>query len=135
MEKAVKTIEKGAKAIEAVKKGLGKGKGADLRKDHITPKHPPKTHNKQTLKSTRRENARGSHEYSSRIVYKDGIIEPARTKDIMTAWDKMTLAKLSPGNTNPQYVAGMNVTQVPTMTFSVTNTLQSCYMVDIDSSG
>lgn len=51
----------------------------------------------------------------------------------MTAWDEMTLAKLSPGNTNPPYVAGMNVTQVPTMTFSVTNTLSSCYQLDINA--
>lgn len=53
----------------------------------------------------------------------------------MTAWDRMTWAKLHPGEENTPYCAGMNVTQVPTMTFSVTNTLQSCYMVDLDSSG
>jgi hypothetical protein len=117
LDKTVKAIEKGVKVIESVEKHLSKNRGApNLRKDHITPKNPPKSHEQ-------RNHAKSTRASGRRIEYRDGIIEPPRTKEIMTAWDRMTMAKLSPGNSNPQYVAGMNVTQVPTMTFSVTNTL------------
>lgn len=128
LEKTVKAIEKGVKVIEQVEKRLGKPKNAaHLKNDHITPRNPK--HNDRGRHAPKHTRATGR-----RLEYRDGIIEPPRTKEIMTAWDKFTMAKLSPGNSNPQYVAGMNVTQVPTMTFSVTNTLESCYMVDIDTS-
>ena len=40
----------------------------------------------------------------------------------MTAWDDMQVAKMHPGQFNVPYVAGMNVTNLPTNTFSVSNT-------------
>jgi len=96
IEKTAKAIEKGVKMIEHVEKRLAKSKSAaNLRKDHITPRNPPKTH------ESRRSRAKATNATGRRIEYRDGIIEPPRTKEIMTAWDKMTMAKLSPGNSNP----------------------------------
>lgn len=40
----------------------------------------------------------------------------------MTAWDDMLVAKMSPGQFNVPYVAAMNNTNLPTNTFSVSNT-------------
>lgn len=39
----------------------------------------------------------------------------------MSAWDEMTVAKNFPGCHNTPYCAGMNVTALPTTTFSVSN--------------
>lgn len=38
----------------------------------------------------------------------------------------MTVAKHYPGRFNAQYVAGMNVSSLPTMTFSVSTTFSEC---------
>lgn len=43
----------------------------------------------------------------------------------MTAWDEMLVSKYYPGQFNVPYVAGMNVTNLPTTTFSVSNSLAS----------
>jgi len=40
---------------------------------------------------------------------------------MLTAWDEQTAAKVTPGDFNVQYVAGMNVTNLPTNCFSVSN--------------
>jgi len=62
-----------------------------------------------------------ANDTSERISYKDGVMNPPRTDQIISAWDMMTLQKLDPGSDNVPYVAGMNVTQCPTMTFSIAN--------------
>jgi hypothetical protein len=41
----------------------------------------------------------------------------------MTAWDEMFLAKAKPGQIECPYVAGMNITSLPTATFSVAHTV------------
>lgn len=42
---------------------------------------------------------------------------------MLSAWDQMIVAKNFPGQFNPPYVAGMNVTSLPTNSFSVSNAL------------
>jgi len=44
---------------------------------------------------------------------------------LTTAWDEMLVAKWYPGKFNVPYVAGMNVTGLPTTTFSVSNAISS----------
>lgn len=51
----------------------------------------------------------------------------------MTSWDEMTIQKLDPGTENVPYVAGMNVTACPTMTFDVCNQLSK--VTTINSTG
>jgi len=49
----------------------------------------------------------------------------------MTAWDEMLVAKVHPGQFNVPYVAGMNVTNLPTNTFSVSSSIdEACYIND-----
>lgn len=47
----------------------------------------------------------------------------------MSAWDEMTVAKNMPGIHNVPYVAGMNVTSLPTTTFSISNSISTCYSI------
>jgi hypothetical protein len=46
----------------------------------------------------------------------------------MSAWDDMLVSKAHPGQHNVTYVAGMNCTNLPTSTFSVSNSLAGSYM-------
>ena len=48
-----------------------------------------------------------------------GIAIPPQLKQVMSGWDKMLVAKTFPGLYNVPYVAGMNVTSLPTNTFAV----------------
>jgi len=58
------------------------------------------------------------------VHYQDGIVQQVPVKGIMSEWDRMQVQKCDPGTENCPYVAGMNVTQIPTMTFTVANSLQ-----------
>lgn len=51
------------------------------------------------------------------------------TGPIMTAWDEMLVAKACPGKFNASYVAGMNVTNLPTNTFAISNTFATSGVV------
>lgn len=62
----------------------------------------------------------------TRPSYKEGELVQANYKQVLSAWDKMCIAKHYPGTFNAQYVAGMNVSSLPTMTFSVSNTFATC---------
>lgn len=44
----------------------------------------------------------------------------------MSAWDEMCVAKNVPGEFNVPYVAGMNVTNLPTTTFSISQSIEGC---------
>lgn len=46
----------------------------------------------------------------------------------MSAWDEMVVAKNMPGLHNVPYVAGMNVTPLPTTIFSVSNSVSEAYI-------
>lgn len=48
------------------------------------------------------------------------------TKVVLTAWDEMLVSKAHPGQFNAPYVAGMNCTNLPTSTFSVSNSFPEC---------
>lgn len=56
------------------------------------------------------------------------IPQPSRDA-ILTDWDLMTIAKNAPGTIDSPFVAGMNVTPMPTSTFSVASTLSQIYDV------
>ena len=62
----------------------------------------------------------------ARPQYTKGELVQANYKQVLSAWDKMCIAKHYPGTFNAQYVAGMNVSSLPTMTFSVSNTFSTC---------
>lgn len=63
-----------------------------------------------------------------RPSYVKGNVTQAKTvSDQLTAWDEMTVAKNIPGYHNVSYVAGMNVTNLPTTTFAVANSIENCY--------
>lgn len=58
-----------------------------------------------------------------RPKFVSGTVEQPKLKAVMTAWDEMQVAKNFPGLHNVPYVAGMNVTNLPTTTFSVSQTV------------
>lgn len=50
--------------------------------------------------------------------------QPKKTSEVLTAWDQMLVAKAHPGQLNTSYVAGMNNTNLPTTTFSMSNSFK-----------
>jgi len=48
-----------------------------------------------------------------------GMPVQPQLKGVLSAWDEMLVAKTFPGLYNVPYVAGMNVTALPTNTFAV----------------
>ena len=56
-------------------------------------------------------------------------------KEQLTAWDEMTIAKNIPGCHNVNYVAGMNVTNLPTTTFAVSNSMSECHNLSDPGTG
>lgn len=66
-------------------------------------------------------NRRGERQDVTRPVYSHGKLQPKTLRDTVSAWDEMMVCKYYPGQFNAQYVAGMNVTNLPTTTFSVSN--------------
>jgi len=102
-------VEQGLKIAKAIKE--------------MAPKHgakKEKERGKGRQKETPHLRLRAADQ--KRVEYRDGIMEQKKLPGIMSAWDAMAVQKCDPGSANVAYVAGMNVTQCPTMTFTVANT-------------
>lgn len=53
--------------------------------------------------------------------------QPASSQQILSAWDRMTIAKNYPGQFEAPFVAGMNVSSVPTSTGHIATTFDQCF--------
>lgn len=61
----------------------------------------------------------------------EGLIEQAESSsDVISAWDEMFLAKSAPGKIECPFVAGMNITSLPTATFSVAHGISQMGKLD-----
>lgn len=85
-------------------------------------KHEKKEHaHKEETKVARREKV-------AKPVFKDGNLkQKENTKEVLSAWDEMLVAKCHPGMFNSPYVAGMNCTNLPTTTFSVGGAIEGAW--------
>jgi hypothetical protein len=58
-----------------------------------------------------------------------GMPVQPQLQGVMSAWDEMLVAKTFPGRYNVPYVAGMNVTSLPTNTFAVSQAIQEARQI------
>lgn len=71
-----------------------------------------------------RHNIAGSGLQVTRPSFVKGFLQQkGSTNQVLSAWDEQLIAKQMPGQHNVPYVAGMNVTNLPTNCFSVSNSL------------
>ena len=54
--------------------------------------------------------------------------QPKDVGQILSAWDRMTVAKRYPGQLDTEYCAGMNLTPLPTICASVSSQVREAYV-------
>lgn len=89
---------------------------------------------KRKIEKGKAEVVRMPHGNVTRPVFSKGQLKQTQDlKPLMTAWDEMLVAGAYPGQFNVRYVAGMNCTNLPTSTFSVSNTFSESHVKGDDT--
>lgn len=69
------------------------------------------------------------------VMDKGFLVQRTNLRPILTAWDEQLVAKCHPGEFNVPYVAGMNVSNLPTTCFTVSNSFSDANVYgDFDQS-